>query len=173
MISALSHLAQHFTWCTLHVSSISRVTINSLDILISQFWTSPFSLSGSNCCILTCIQVSQEEGVFKSACIFLKPVFFFFQIYVFESACRAAWHLLSHRYGSRDGGLQFIFSSETQKGQLLDTGIEGLNILNCKQWPQAKNQWTIYGASNVQRVILGQSIVHHTQKSPSEHHLWE
>ena len=86
MISALSHLVQHFTWCTLHVSSISRVTISSLDILLSQFWTSPFSLSGSNCCILTCIQVSQEVGVFKIVCIFLKPVFFFsklcFWIYV-------------------------------------------------------------------------------------------
>ena len=33
--------AHHFTWCTLHISWISRVTINSLDILLSQFWTSP------------------------------------------------------------------------------------------------------------------------------------
>ena len=33
----------------------------SLDILLSQFWTSLF-MSGSNCCFLTCIQVSQETG---------------------------------------------------------------------------------------------------------------
>ena len=36
------------------------VTIYSLDILLSQFGTS--SMSGSNCCILTCIQISQEAG---------------------------------------------------------------------------------------------------------------
>jgi len=38
----------------------SRVTTCSLDILLSQFGTS--SISGSNCCFLTCIQVSQEAG---------------------------------------------------------------------------------------------------------------
>ena len=32
------HPAWHFTWCTLHISYISRVTINSLDVLLSQFW---------------------------------------------------------------------------------------------------------------------------------------
>ena len=36
------HLARHFTWCTLHTSLISRVTIYRLDILLSQFWTSLF-----------------------------------------------------------------------------------------------------------------------------------
>ena len=35
------HPAQHFAWCTLHVSLISRVIICSLDIFLSQFWTSP------------------------------------------------------------------------------------------------------------------------------------
>ena len=29
------------------------------DVLLSQFWKSPIQ-SGSNCCLLTCIQVSQE-----------------------------------------------------------------------------------------------------------------
>ena len=29
--------AQHFTWCTLHISYTSRVTIYSLDVLLSQF----------------------------------------------------------------------------------------------------------------------------------------
>ena len=29
----------HFTWCTLHVSYLSRVTIHSLDVLLSQFGT--------------------------------------------------------------------------------------------------------------------------------------
>ena len=32
----------------------------SLDICLSQFGTS--SMSGSNCCFLTCIQISQEAG---------------------------------------------------------------------------------------------------------------
>ena len=34
----------------------------SLDILLSQFGTSPCSMSVSNCCFLTCIQFSQEAG---------------------------------------------------------------------------------------------------------------
>ena len=34
------HPAQHFSWYTMHVSQISRVTIYSLDILLSQFGTS-------------------------------------------------------------------------------------------------------------------------------------
>ena len=35
------------------------MTIYSLDVLLSWFWT---SLSSSNCCFLTWIQISQEEG---------------------------------------------------------------------------------------------------------------
>ena len=36
------------------------MTIYSLDILLSQFGTS--SMSSSNCCFLTCLQISQEAG---------------------------------------------------------------------------------------------------------------
>ena len=36
--------------------------IYSLDVLLSQFWTNPFSMFSSNCCFLSCIQVSQEAG---------------------------------------------------------------------------------------------------------------
>ena len=32
--------AQHCSWCTLHVTQISRVSIYSLVLLLSQFWTS-------------------------------------------------------------------------------------------------------------------------------------
>ena len=32
--------AQHFSWCTLHISYISRVTIYSLDVLLSLFGSS-------------------------------------------------------------------------------------------------------------------------------------
>ena len=32
------HPAQHFTWCILHVSSINKVTIYSLEVLLFQFW---------------------------------------------------------------------------------------------------------------------------------------
>ena len=39
-----------------------RVTIYSLDILLFLFETSPLSHSSSNCCFLTCLQVSQEAG---------------------------------------------------------------------------------------------------------------
>ena len=31
-----------FTWCTLHISYISRMRIYSLDVLLSQFWISQF-----------------------------------------------------------------------------------------------------------------------------------
>ena len=34
------HPTQHFTWCTLYISYISRVTIYSLDVLLSWFGTS-------------------------------------------------------------------------------------------------------------------------------------
>ena len=39
----------------------NQVTIYSLDILLSQFWTNLFFHIGSNCCFLTCVQVSQEQ----------------------------------------------------------------------------------------------------------------
>ena len=38
------------------------MTIDSLDILLSQFGTSRCSMSSSNCCFLACTQVSQEAG---------------------------------------------------------------------------------------------------------------
>ena len=40
----------------------SRVTIYSLEVLLSQFGTSLLCLSGSSCCFLTCIHISQEAG---------------------------------------------------------------------------------------------------------------
>ena len=51
---------QHFPWCTLHISKINRVTIYSLVILLPNFEPVCCSMSGSNCCFLTCLQVSQE-----------------------------------------------------------------------------------------------------------------
>ena len=36
------------------------MTINSLDVLLSQFRTNLLFMSSSNCCFLTCIQISQE-----------------------------------------------------------------------------------------------------------------
>ena len=46
---------------------LNRVTVYSLDVLLSQFETSLlfhvcFSMFSSNCCFLTCIQISQEAG---------------------------------------------------------------------------------------------------------------
>ena len=38
------------------------MTIFSLDLLLSQFGTSLLYMSGSKCCFLTFIQVSQEAG---------------------------------------------------------------------------------------------------------------
>ena len=50
------------TWCTVYISYIRRVTVYKFDISLSQFWTVHCSMSGSNCCFLTSIQVSQEVG---------------------------------------------------------------------------------------------------------------
>ena len=41
---------------------MSRMTIYSLEVLLSLFGTICCSMSSSNCCFLTCIQVSQEAG---------------------------------------------------------------------------------------------------------------
>ena len=38
------------------------MTVYILDVLLSQFGTVHCSMSSSNCCFLTCIQVSQEAG---------------------------------------------------------------------------------------------------------------
>ena len=40
------------------------MTIYILDVLLSQFWTNVLfcSMSSSNCCFMTCMQVSQEAG---------------------------------------------------------------------------------------------------------------
>ena len=38
------------------------MTVYSREVFLSQFWSSQLFRSGSNCCFLTCIQVSQESG---------------------------------------------------------------------------------------------------------------
>ena len=59
LIPACASSSLEFCKCTVHISSISRVTTYSLDILFSQFGTSPlFHVQIS--CFLTCIQISQE-----------------------------------------------------------------------------------------------------------------
>ena len=50
--------AQHFIWSSLH----KQASIYSLDVLLSQFWTSRCSMSDSNYCFLTCTRISQEIG---------------------------------------------------------------------------------------------------------------
>ena len=57
------------------------MTIYSLDIPLPQFGTSRFSTSVSNCCFLTCIQFSQEEGKVISIHISLR----IFQFVVFHT----------------------------------------------------------------------------------------
>ena len=61
-VQLMLHPVQHFAWCALHISLISRVKIYSLDVLLSQSGTVCCSMSSSNSCFLTCIQVSQEAG---------------------------------------------------------------------------------------------------------------
>ena len=38
------------------------MTVYSLHVLLSQFGTSPCSMSHPNCCFLACIQISQDAG---------------------------------------------------------------------------------------------------------------
>ena len=52
------HPAWHFAGCTLHISEINRVTIYSFPNLEPVYC----SMSGSNCCFLICLQMSQEAG---------------------------------------------------------------------------------------------------------------
>ena len=54
--------AQRFSWCTLHINYISRVTIYSLNVLFFLLGTRLLFHVSSNCCFLTCIQISQEAG---------------------------------------------------------------------------------------------------------------
>ena len=51
------HPAHHFSWCTLH---ISRVTIYSIDYSFPKLEPVCSSMYSSNCCFLTCIEISQE-----------------------------------------------------------------------------------------------------------------
>ena len=55
------HPAWYFTWCILHMSQISRVTIYSLDVLLSQFWTSQLLHVQFQLLVLDA-QVFQESG---------------------------------------------------------------------------------------------------------------
>ena len=61
---------------------MSRVTIYSLDILLSQFGNSALLRVPFNCCFLTCIQVSQEAGKVVWYCHLFQnfPQFFVFHI---------------------------------------------------------------------------------------------
>ena len=66
--TAVHGVTKSWTWLsdwttkTLHRSYKIRVTKYRLDILLSQFWTSPLLMPSSNCFFLTCIQISQEAG---------------------------------------------------------------------------------------------------------------
>ena len=60
--SSLCYLSWHFTWCTLHISYISRVTIYTLRYSFPDLGPVCCSTSGSNWCFLTRIQISQEAS---------------------------------------------------------------------------------------------------------------
>ena len=66
--------AWHFPWCTLHISYMTNIALT-----ISFPYLEPVCcfISGSNCCFLTCIQISQEAGQVVSYSHLLKnfPLF--------------------------------------------------------------------------------------------------
>ena len=49
-------------WCTLHINEISRWKYAALTYSFLNFEPLHCFMSSSNCCFLTCIQVSQEAG---------------------------------------------------------------------------------------------------------------
>ena len=55
------HAAQHFSWCTLHSNSISKVKVSNLMYIFSNLEPVHCSLSSSNCSFLTCIQVLKRQ----------------------------------------------------------------------------------------------------------------
>ena len=62
LIPACDHPVWHFLWCPLHISLISRVTYTDLTYTFPNFEPVRCSMSGSSCCLLAYIQVSQETG---------------------------------------------------------------------------------------------------------------
>ena len=62
LIPACDHPVWHFFWCPLHISLISRVTYTDLTYTFPNFEPVRCSMSGSSCCLLAYIQVSQETG---------------------------------------------------------------------------------------------------------------
>ena len=56
------HPAWHFAWCTLHMSQVSRVTYTALTYSFPNLEPVYCSMSSSNGCFLTCIQISQEAS---------------------------------------------------------------------------------------------------------------
>ena len=56
------HLAWHFAWCIQHISKWAVWQYTALLYSFPNFESVCCSISGSNCCFLTCIQVSQETG---------------------------------------------------------------------------------------------------------------
>jgi len=77
------HPAQHFTWCTLHISWKSKVTIYNLNVLLSQFDThhSFFvhsSISGHLCCLHVLVIVNNTAVNIGVHVAFQVSVFIFF-----------------------------------------------------------------------------------------------
>ena len=57
-VQLVSFPAQHFSWCTLHMLNKQGENIHTFP----NFESVHHSMSSSNCCFLTCTQVSQETG---------------------------------------------------------------------------------------------------------------
>ena len=55
------HPAQHFSWCTLHSNSISKVKVSNLMYIFPNLEPVRCSMSSSNCSFLTCIQVLKRQ----------------------------------------------------------------------------------------------------------------
>ena len=60
LFQLVTHLAQHFVWYILHMSWIERWQYTALSYSFPNLEPVCCSMSSSNCCFLTCLQVSQE-----------------------------------------------------------------------------------------------------------------
>ena len=116
----------HLSHQGIPIGIISRVTIYSLDLLLSQFGT--VYCSSSNCCFLTCIQISQEEGKWYGISISWR----IFQFVVIHS--QWLWH---HQY-SRNRCFSCFFDDPTDLAVWSSVPLPFLN----PAWIYGSSQFT-------------------------------
>ena len=96
------HPAWQFAWCTLRISYISRVTIYSLDVLLSRFWIGPlFHVQFLTVALIFASFIKWTGKVLGMVKGFLKPPFWSCKDYL----CKARTALIFLPFPKELGGL--------------------------------------------------------------------